>query len=782
MDIIFLGLIIFLFILAIFDLTVGVSNDAVNFLTSSIGSRAAGFKTIITVAAIGIFLGATMSNGMMDIARHGIFRPEYFSFFDLLCILMAVIVTDIIMLDIFNTIGLPTSTTVSMVFELLGASFAVALVKILGGGTSDLQVFDMLNTSKALEVILGIFTSVAIAFVFGTIVQFITRLIFSFEYRSRLRWKIGIFGGVACTAIVYFMLLKGIRDLTFMTPELKTWIDDHTWIILGCCLAGFTLLMQGLHFLKVNVLKVVVLTGTFALAMAFAGNDLVNFIGVPLAGLSAYQDYTAAAGATPDTHMMDALNGPANTPFYFLIGAGIVMVVSLATSKKARHVTKTEIGLGSQGLGDEMFGSSKIARRLVRLSRVIHEKVQHLTPLAVRRYIDSRFDTEKTQKEKGAAFDLIRAAVNLMLAGMLIALGTSLKLPLSTTFVTFMVAMGTSLADRAWSRESAVFRITGVISVIGGWFVTAIVAFLGAAIVVLLMHTGGWVVMGMGGVIAIILLIKSNRDFAKKRITKQPDTAFISIMTGNDPEQAWSLLQKYMADTTTRFLISAADTYRTIACGFATDNVKSLSRIGKSLEKEKDVLKNLRRKQTLCMQRVPRAVALEKNTWFHLSNNSSMAIYYNLRRINDVCLEHIDNNFLSLPEIFRPGYKHIHTGIYNILCRSEKAIAESDSQGTALLRHECDILKDEIGYKCHEVFSYLDQGHSDEMSVAYVYLNFLQESQEILSSLRKLLRASYKLLYGRLAALPSLTELDRKAENIQDTDTAPVHSTDIKTK
>ncbi len=764
MDIVILGLIVFLFILAVFDLTVGVSNDAVNFLTSSIGSKAASFKVIITVAAVGVFLGAIMSNGMMDIARHGIFRPEHFSFFDLLCIFMAVIVTDIIMLDIFNTIGLPTSTTVSMVFELLGASFAVAMVKIIGGGVTDLQVFDMLNTTKALEVIIGIFTSVAIAFVFGTLVQFIARLVFSFEYRSRLRWKIGIFGGVACTAIVYFMLLKGIKDLTFMTPELKAWINQNTWLILGCCLVGFTLIMQCLHFLRVNVLKVVVLTGTFALAMAFAGNDLVNFIGVPLAGLSAYQDYTATAGATPDTHLMGALNGPANTPFYFLLGAGIVMVVSLATSKKARHVTKTEIGLGSQGLGDEMFGSSKSARRLVRLSRTIHEKIQRHVPASVRRYIDSRFNIEKTQKEKGAAFDLIRASVNLMLAGMLIAFGTSLKLPLSTTFVTFMVAMGTSLADRAWSRESAVFRITGVISVIGGWFITAIVAFLGAAVVVLLMHLGGWVVMSIGGIIAIALLIKSNMAFRKKRNQEQADSVFTTIINGNDPDRAWTLLQGYMADKTRHFLTVTAGTYETVANGFDNDNVKPLSKAEKCLDKEKDMLKNQRRKQTLCMQRIPRPIALEKSAWFHLSNNSSLAICYNLRRINDVCREHVDNNFRPLPEVFRPAYKQICSDVLAILRRSETVIAESNAPATATLRHDCDMLKDVIGLKCHEVFAYLNQGHAEDMSVAYVYLNFLQESQEMLSSLRKLLRASYKLLYGRLAVLPSLTELDRKAE------------------
>lgn len=291
MDILFLSVVIFLFLLAIFDLSVGVSNDAVNFLNSAIGSKAASFKRIIIVASIGVFIGAAMSNGMMDIARHGIFRPEHFSFYDLICIFMAVMVTDIILLDMFNSLGMPTSTTVSMVFELLGATFVVALIKMAGG--SDLGFNDLLNTEKALSVILGIFLSVAIAFVFGTLVQCIARMIFTFNYRSRLKWKIGLFGGICATAIVYFLLIKGAKDLTFMTPEVKSYINANTGKIVLGCLAVCTLLMQALHALKVNVMKVVVLMGTFALAMAFAGNDLVNFIGVPLSGLASFQDYTA---------------------------------------------------------------------------------------------------------------------------------------------------------------------------------------------------------------------------------------------------------------------------------------------------------------------------------------------------------------------------------------------------------------------------------------------------------------------------------------------------------
>ncbi|MDE7343841.1 MAG: inorganic phosphate transporter, partial [Muribaculaceae bacterium] len=382
MEILFLCIVVFLFLLAIFDLSVGVSNDAVNFMNSAIGSGAATFKRVLIVASIGVFIGAVMSNGMMDIARHGIFRPEHFSFYDLICIFMAVMVTDIILLDIFNSLGMPTSTTVSMVFELLGATFVVALIKMAGG--IDLGFNDLLNTEKALSVILGIFLSVAIAFFFGTVVQFLTRMLFTFNYRNKLKWNIGVFGGLCITAIVYFLLLKGAKDMTFMTPEVKGYIKSHTWQILICCFVGFTLLMQLLHMLKVNVLKVVVLVGTFALSMAFAGNDLVNFIGVPLSGLASFQDYMANGDGDAYGFLMGSLNGPSDTPFYFLIGAGVIMVVSLATSKKARNVTKTEIGLGSPQRRDDMFGSTRQARRMVRVSQRMLAWVRRVTPHKVR--------------------------------------------------------------------------------------------------------------------------------------------------------------------------------------------------------------------------------------------------------------------------------------------------------------------------------------------------------------------------------------------------------------
>lgn len=756
MEILFLCVVIFLFLLAVFDLSVGVSNDAVNFLNSAIGSKAASLKRILIVASIGVFIGAAMSNGMMDIARHGIFRPEHFSFYDLICIFMAVMVTDIILLDVFNTLGMPTSTTVSMVFELLGATFVVAIIKMAGG--IDLGFNDLLNTEKALSVILGIFLSVAIAFFFGTVVQFLSRMIFSFNYRSRLKWKVGIFGGICATAIVYFLLIKGAKDLTFMTPEVKAWISGHTAVIIAGCFAFFTILMQLLHFLHVNVLKVIVLMGTFSLAMAFAGNDLVNFIGVPLSGLASYQDYVANGGGDAHGFLMGSLNSSANTPFYILIGAGAIMVVSLATSKKARNVTKTEIGLGSQQGGDEMFGSSRIARRLVRWTLSVLAWVRRVTPLRVRQWFARRFNVDETIMDQGAAFDLIRGSVNLVLAAALIALGTSLKLPLSTTFVTFMVAMGTSLADRSWGRESAVFRITGVISVIGGWFITAGAAFIGAGVIVALMHFGGQWVMLLIAVLTIVLIIRSNRRFSSKNTAESDDAMFQTIISTQDKTQTWPLMMMYITEQQYKFFTYAEEKYMDITAAFISENAGVLNKVDSSLAKQKTVLKNARRKETLCLRHLTREMAIEKSTWFYLSNNLCMNILYNLRRINEVCKEHVENNFLPLPARYAEEYELMRTRICQLFNDTLALMKSGDIDAISELRAHCDEIKDIVSDTYHRAHDQLRDGDTSVLSVLYVYVNMLQETQEMVSSIRKYLRAFAKLRDSEFRSRPALAK------------------------
>lgn len=761
MDILFLCVVIFLFLLATFDLSVGVSNDAVNFLTSAVGSKAATFKRIIIIASIGVFIGAAMSNGMMDIARHGIFRPEHFSFYDLICIFMAVMVTDIILLDIFNSLGMPTSTTVSMVFELLGATFVVALIKMAGG--IDEGFNELLNTEKALSVIIGIFLSVAIAFVFGTLVQFLSRMVFSFNYKSHLKWKIGIFGGICTTAIIYFLLIKGTKDLTFMTPEVKLWIKENTLLIVGACLAGFTLLMQLLHVLGVNVLKIIVLLGTFSLAMAFAGNDLVNFIGIPLSGLASYQDYIANGGGDMKGFMMDSLNGPADTPIWYLIGAGVIMVTALATSKKARNVTKTTIGLGSQQGGDEMFGSSRIARRLVRWALSIIGWVRRVTPPKVRAWFNKRFNTDETIMEQGAAFDLIRGSINLVLAGVLIAIGTSLKLPLSTTFVTFMVAMGTSLADRAWGRESAVFRITGVISVIGGWFLTAGVAFIGAGVIVFIMHLGSHWAMFALALLTIGLIIRSNRRFKAKSSEESGDTLFQTILSTNDKAQTWTLLMLYIKEQQAKFLTFASESYSAMTEAFIKDDNKILGKLDKVLFETKDTLKNTRRKETLCLRQVSHEVAIEKSAWFHLANNCCMEMLYNLRRINEICKEHVDNNFRPLPSQYVEGFMQIRTRVSILFNDILDIMDNPEPELIRILRRHCDEIKDTISETYHGLQDQLREGDLKSMTVVYVYINTLQETQEMVSILRKYLRAYAKLKDSQFSSYPHAVPSTQKA-------------------
>ncbi len=742
METMFLGIVVFLFLLAIFDLVVGVSNDAVNFLNSAIGSKAASFKLVITVAAVGVFFGAALSNGMMEIARHGIFQPEHFYFQELMCIFLAVMVTDVILLDIFNTLGMPTSTTVSMVFELLGGTFVLALIKIAMDETGMLGFGDLLNTEKALSVIIGIFLSVAIAFFFGTIVQYISRLIFTFNYTGRLKYTIGLFGGVAATAIIYFMLIKGLKDSSFMTAENKQWVQDNTLMLTTYCFIGFTILMQILHWCKVNVFKVIVLMGTFALATAFAGNDLVNFIGVPLAGLSAYQDFVANGAGDANGYLMGALNGPAKTPFIYLFLAGAIMVIALVTSKKAKNVIKTSVDLSRQDEGDEMFGSSGVARSIVRNTMNVGQAISKFIPDSVKTWADKRFCKDVMIMENGAAFDLIRASVNLVLAGLLIALGTSLKLPLSTTYVTFMVAMGSSLADRAWGRETAVYRITGVLSVIGGWFITAGAAFTISAIVVLIMYYGGFIAMFAMIGLVIFLLIRSERMYSKKQKNeKANDTIFKQLLASQDLKERWSLLRQHVNNNHVDMFDFIMATYTQITDGFINEDIKSLRKAMIRTGEEKQALKKNRRKEIIGLRRIDKFAAIEKNTWFHLGSNSCEQMLYCMKRICEPCKEHVDNNFKPLSERARTEFIPVRDEMITLMTQARDVIISGDYDKADAILKDGDGLKVKIStLRRHQMNRIHDE--SVNVKTALVYLNILQESQELVSSWRHLLRAS----------------------------------------
>ena len=642
METIYLCIVIFLFVLAVFDLVVGVSNDAVNFLQSAVGAKAASFKTILFIAGIGVFIGAALSNGMMDIARHGIYQPEHFYFAEIMCILLAVMLTDVVLLDVFNTMGMPTSTTVSMVFELLGGTFALALIKVYGSDT--LGLGDLINTDKALSVIMAIFVSVAIAFFFGMLVQWLARIVFTFNYTKKMKYSIGIFGGIAATSIIYFMLIKGLKDSSFMTPENKHWIQENTAMLIGCFFVFFTILMQVLHWCKVNVFKIVVLLGTFALALAFAGNDLVNFIGVPLAGYSSFIDYTTnGTAAGPDGFLMTSLLGPAKTPWYFLIGAGAIMVYALCTSKKAHNVIKTSVDLSRQDEGEESFGSTPIARTLVRFSMTIANGLSKVMPESGKRWIETRFQKDEAIIADGAAFDLVRASINLVLAGLLIALGTSLKLPLSTTYVTFMVAMGTSLADRAWGRDSAVFRITGVLSVIGGWFITAGAAFTICFFVTFVIYFGGTIaIIALIG-LAVFMLIRSQVMYKKRKEKEKGNATIKQLMQSTDNMEILELLRKHTREELGKILEFTEDNFERTVTAFLHENLRGLRRAMGSVKFEKQLIKQMKRTGTLAMCRLDNNTVLEKGLYYYQGNDFASELVYSVGRLCEPCLEHIDN-------------------------------------------------------------------------------------------------------------------------------------------
>ncbi|MCG8573342.1 MAG: inorganic phosphate transporter [Flavobacteriales bacterium] len=531
MDTYYLIIVICLIVLAVSDLMVGVSNDAVNFLNSAFGSKVANRRTILIVATIGIGLGAMSSSGMMEIARKGIFNPEMFTFADIMIIFLAVMITDILLLDLFNTFGMPTSTTVSIMFELLGAAFMVACIKIMADGGSFSTLGEYLNTSNAILIIAGIFLSVLIAFSLGTMVQYLTRLVFSFNLDQSLKRYGAVFGGIAITTITYFLLIKGMKGSSFINPETAKWMKQNTLILLGIIFTFWTAVCYLLTFaFKVNVLKVVVLSGTFSLAMAFAGNDLVNFIGVPLAGLQSYEIY-GASGTEANELGMAVLGSKLQTNSWILLAAGVIMILTLWFSKKARSVTETEINLARQSVGAERFKSNLLSRMIVRFGIGIGKTGNKIMGDSVRNKVDRRFQQNKSQlamAKEAPAFDLVRASVNLMMASVLIAFATSLKLPLSTTYVSFMVAMGTSLADRAWDRDSAVYRVSGVINVISGWLFTALVAFTSAAVLAIVLHFGGMIaVVALMG-LTVFLLVRS--QIIHKRREKKKNTSLSQLM------------------------------------------------------------------------------------------------------------------------------------------------------------------------------------------------------------------------------------------------------------
>ncbi len=746
METIYFVIVGFLLLLAVFDLFVGVSNDAVNFLQSAIGAKVAKFRTVLVIASLGVLIGAVMSAGMMDVARHGILQPENYSFAEVMTIFLAVMVTDVVILDIFNTLGMPTSTTVSLVFELLGATFILALFKM--AGDPSLGFTDLMNSSKALSVIIAIFVSVAIAFFFGTIVMWVSRLVFTFNYTKHLRYSVAIFGGIAFTALAYFIFIKGLGGSPFIGDAVKQWIEDNTSMLLLVVFIASTILNEVLYLMHVNVFKIVVLLGTFALAMAFAGNDLVNFIGVPLAGLDSLQDFLANGNGDYNGFMMKSLMSSAKSPILYLLLAGIIMIIAMATSKKAQNVVKTSVDLSRQDEGDEMFGSSRVARSIVRAVQDMGNTVARIIPNSSTKWIDSRFNKEEAILADGAAFDEVRAAVNLVLAAMLIIIGTNYKLPLSTTYVTFMVAMGSSLADKAWSRDSAVFRVTGVLSVIGGWFVTAGVAFAAAALVCTLMHFGGFPIMIAFMVLDVYLLWRSGQAYKKKQNSENKDDVFQLMMRTRDKEIVWDLLRKHVSRTQSFVTRFTADEFNKIIDGLSNERLKELRSCFKDVNNERDTLKKIRRQEFLAMRRIPETIALERNTWFHLGANCNQQYMYCLRRMLDPIKEHIDNNFQPMPKEYITEFEDVRRRMNELMSHTEQMISTNRYdlyRDTLTIADECKDELSELRLR-HINRMQQDVNAAQNLKVSILYLNILQESQELISIMRHQLRAARKFL------------------------------------
>ena len=636
--IVILGL---LLLLAIYDLVVGVSNDAANFLNSAVGSRAAGRAVLFGVAAVGVLIGCAFSTGMMEIARKGVFMPAMFGFDDIMILFLAVMLTDVILLDLFNTLGLPTSTTVSLVCELLGAAIAVALFIMAKDPAASQVLSDYINTDECFKMISGIFCSVLVAFTCGCVVMWFSRLLFSFRYKAAYKYIGALWCAVALTAITYFAVFKGLKGSTLISKDIMAYLNANLGVATLLAFVVWAALCAVLQYVfKVNSLKLAVLAGTGALALAFAGNDLVNFIGVFMAAKDSYvvaADYVAAGGDLA-TLKMGSLMAPVQVNMLWLMGAGVVMVLALVFSRKARTVIETEVKLArANGVAKERFGSCLPARAAVRYTRKLAGMVARITPAPVARFVESRFRPLAAEEDEGTAFDLIRASVNLTVAALLISLATSMKLPLSTTYVTFMVAMGSSLADRAWGRDSAVYRITGVLTVIGGWFMTGIGAVTAAFLAAAVMMFGG--VWGIAFMVLLAVGVLLKNAFAYRNRDKH-EVQLIDLSSRAAVQELG---------------IASAERLATVL-GIYRGTVQAL------LAEDRDALKNMRRKsRDICralravkedevlptLQNIDPAHALQAQVLFRL-HESSLGVAENLLVIVKLCYKHIDNNHAGL--------------------------------------------------------------------------------------------------------------------------------------
>lgn len=666
-------MLIALAVLAIVDLVVGVSNDAVNFLNSAIGSKAISVRNIMIIASIGVFFGAVTSSGMMEVARKGIFNPNMFMFQDVMYIFMAVMITDILLLDVFNSLGMPTSTTVSIVFELLGSAVVIAIIKITENDAESFSaIWNYINYETASDIVLGILLSVVVAFTVGAIVQYFSRVIYSFNFENRPAYINSLFGGFAITAITYFIIIKGLKGTQFY-ESLEGLLEGRTLEIISISFVLWTILS---HFItkifKINILVLIIGVGTFSLAMAFAGNDLVNFIGVPIAALNSYEAWSVS-GVNPDVFSMGSLAKKVPSNIWLLLLAGAIMVVTLWTSSKAKSVIETGINLSRQGEGHEKFQPNNLSRIVVRFAMVLNSGINYVLPARMQIYINGKFEKPvvKLVKDKTfemPAFDLVRAAVNLIMASVLISIATSMKLPLSTTYVTFMVAMGTSLADRAWGRESAVYRVAGVLNVIGGWFLTAIVAFIAGGIVAFLIHLHIAFIPILLIVVALLITKNSIAHRKKSQETKRKThierTELITI-NGVIEESADHI--SGVADRINKL-------YTNVVNDLANHDLNKLRKTDKHVGKLNDEIDELK-----------------DNVFYFIKSLDETSVQAS--RFYIMVLGYLQDSAQSISYISRASFKHVNNNHKNLKKVQVKDLKEINDELSTILNNVSNVFK-----------------------------------------------------------------------------------------
>ncbi|MFG6685046.1 anion permease [Mariniflexile sp. HNIBRBA6329] len=749
MDNIYLLMIVALAVLAIADLVVGVSNDAVNFLNSAIGSKAIPFKTIMIVASVGVAVGAVFSSGMMEVARKGIFNPHEFMFNEIMIIFMAVMITDILLLDFFNTVGMPTSTTVSIVFELLGASVAMALIKIGHSGGTFEDVVNYINTSKASEIIFGILLSVVVAFSVGAAVQWVTRLLLSYNFQKKANWVGALFGGIAITSITYFIFMKGIGGTAYAKQSfdiiggatIKEFLENQVLFIVICSLVFWSLLSYAIiSFLKTNIYKLIIIIGTFALALAFSGNDLVNFIGVPIAGWQSYTAWTVS-GIAPEAFSMGFLADKVPTPTFLLVIAGFVMVATLWLSKKAKSVTETEINLSREGDGKERFQPNFLSRGFVRLAVGASEMSSYILPKTWQAKIDKQFEKPvinlaKSKTHELPAFDMVRAAVNLMVAAILISLATSMKLPLSTTYVTFMVAMGSSLADRAWGAESAVYRVAGVLNVIGGWFFTAIIAFVAAAIIAYLLN---WNVAAMVPVLLLVAILLLVRNYIAHR-EKSKEAKAEDSLTKAESSSIQGVIHE-SANNIASVVKRGNKIYTNAINGLAKQDLTLLKKNKKQIVKLSSEVDELRDNIFYFIKNLDESSLAASNFYIHVLGYLQDMIQ-SLEYITKVSHKHVQNNHKKLKFNQIKELKEVDERFETFFNNTQKAFdSRSFEEIGIILGRKQEIL----GLVTSKIQKQVERTRTEESSPknTTLYFSLLLETKDLLNASMNLLEEYY---------------------------------------